>query len=55
MTIYHELLDPIHQFLGCETPEEWIEEAKKPENLPVILTDHLFCELKAAQSALFLV
>ncbi len=52
---YHELLEPIHAFLGCETPDSWIEEAKKPENLPIILTDHLFCELKAAQSALFLI
>ncbi|WP_154115799.1 tRNA isopentenyl-2-thiomethyl-A-37 hydroxylase MiaE [Vibrio cincinnatiensis] len=49
-----ELLNPIDQFLGCTTPEAWIEEAKKPENLPIILRDHLLCELKAAQSAIFL-
>ncbi len=23
------LLDPIYSFLQCETPDEWIEEAKK--------------------------
>lgn len=50
-----ELLKPINAFLACETPEEWIEEAKKPENLPTVLLDHLVCELKAAQSAMFLI
>ena len=39
------LLEPINSFLQCETPDEWIEEAKKPENLSVILRDHLMCEL----------
>ena len=48
------LLSPIRAFLHCETPEEWIEQAVKPENLRVLLTDHLVCELKAAQSAMFL-
>lgn len=48
------LLAPIYDFLRCETPTAWIEEAKKPENLPIILRDHLLCELKAAQSAMFL-
>lgn len=45
------LLAPIHQFLAVETPDEWIQEAQKPANLPTILRDHLLCELKAAQSA----
>ena len=49
-----DLLDPIYSFLQCRTPESWIEEAKKPENLTIILQDHLLCELKAAQSALHL-
>ena len=49
------LLAPIHAFLKCETPDSWIFEAKKPENLRVILTDHLLCELKAAQSAMYLI
>ncbi len=49
-----ELLAPIMQFLACETPDAWIDEACKAENLPIILRDHLLCELKAAQSAAFL-
>jgi tRNA-(ms[2]io[6]A)-hydroxylase len=52
--MYEELLAPINAFLMCETPESWVEEAKKTENLPILLRDHLICELKAAQSALFL-
>ncbi|HIF9239466.1 TPA: tRNA isopentenyl-2-thiomethyl-A-37 hydroxylase MiaE [Photobacterium damselae] len=52
--MYKELLAPINEFLKCSTPDSWIEEARKPENLSVILRDHLLCELKAAQSAAFL-
>jgi tRNA-(ms[2]io[6]A)-hydroxylase len=52
--MYQELLQPIHSFLKCSTPDAWIEQAKRPVNLPVILRDHLLCELKAAQSAMFL-
>ncbi|MFC3033975.1 tRNA isopentenyl-2-thiomethyl-A-37 hydroxylase MiaE [Pseudoalteromonas fenneropenaei] len=52
---YSALLAPIHEFLQCETPAEWLDEARKPENLPVVLTDHLVCELKAAQSAMYLI
>ena len=50
-----QLLEPVHQFLQVVTPDSWITEARKPENLSVILRDHLLCELKAAQSALFLI
>ena len=39
----------------CSTPDEWVEEAKKPEHLQTILLDHLLCELKAGQSAMFLI
>ncbi|GEM80052.1 tRNA isopentenyl-2-thiomethyl-A-37 hydroxylase MiaE [Vibrio superstes] len=53
--MYRHLLEPIHQFLNCTTPTQWIEEAKKPERLPVVLIDHLLCELKAGQSAMFLI
>ncbi len=53
--MYQHLLEPIHQFLNCTTPTQWIEEAKKPERLPVVLIDHLPCELKAGQSAMFLI
>ncbi len=49
------LLDPIKRFLQCETPQAWLDEAVKPKNLPVILIDHLICELKAAQSAMYLI
>ncbi len=52
--MYEQLLAPIHNFLKCSTPDSWIEEARKPENLSVILRDHLLCELKASQSAVFL-
>ncbi|GGF53902.1 tRNA isopentenyl-2-thiomethyl-A-37 hydroxylase MiaE [Alteromonas lipolytica] len=50
-----ELLKPINQFLKCSTPDSWLDEAVKKENLPVILLDHLVCELKAAQSAMYLI
>lgn len=50
-----KLLEPIKSFLKCETPDEWIAEAVKKENLPIVLIDHLICELKAAQSAMFLI
>jgi tRNA-(ms[2]io[6]A)-hydroxylase len=49
------LLQPIHSFLQCETPDEWLAEAQRPENLPVLLRDHMVCELKAAQSAMLLI
>ncbi|MCP4322812.1 MAG: tRNA isopentenyl-2-thiomethyl-A-37 hydroxylase MiaE [Alteromonadales bacterium] len=55
MTEAEQLLVPILTFLSCETPDGWIEEAKKPENLPIILRDHLACELKAGQTAMFLI
>lgn len=50
-----ELLAPILSFLKCETPQTWIDEAIKKENLTILLIDHLVCELKAAQSAMFLI
>lgn len=51
---YLPLLEPINEFLLCTTPDKWIQEAAKAENLPIILLDHLHCELKAAQSAALL-
>lgn len=50
-----QLLVPILSFLKSSTPDEWINEAKKPENLNLLLIDHMICELKAGQSALFLI
>ena len=52
---HQELLTPIRTFLKCETPESWLNEAIKPINLATLMTDHLICELKAAQSAMFLI
>ncbi len=51
---YAELLTPIRGFLLCPTPVGWIEKARQPELLPVLLQDHLLCELKAAQTAMLL-
>lgn len=53
--MYQELLTPIKQFLNCETPQAWIDEAQKEQRLSTVLIDHLLCELKAAQSAMFLI
>ncbi|MBB1270606.1 tRNA isopentenyl-2-thiomethyl-A-37 hydroxylase MiaE [Shewanella sp. SR44-3] len=50
-----KLLAPIYSFLACETPQAWIDEAKKPENLSALLIDHCNCELKAAQTAMFMI
>lgn len=49
-----QLLAPILEFLHCQTPDEWVQEAIKQENLPELLLDHLMCELKAGQTAMFL-
>ena len=52
---YLQILSPIHNFLHCKTPEAWLDKARDPANLPLLLTDHLVCELKAAQTAMLLV
>ncbi|WP_290611159.1 tRNA isopentenyl-2-thiomethyl-A-37 hydroxylase MiaE [Arsukibacterium sp. UBA3155] len=52
---WQQLLQPINHFLGCRTPDSWLEQASRPENLPTLLRDHLICELKAAQSAMYLI
>ncbi|TKB45101.1 tRNA isopentenyl-2-thiomethyl-A-37 hydroxylase MiaE [Thalassotalea mangrovi] len=49
------LLAPILSFLHCETPDAWIEKARQPEQLDLLLTDHMICELKAAQTAMWLI
>ncbi|RUO18654.1 tRNA isopentenyl-2-thiomethyl-A-37 hydroxylase MiaE [Aliidiomarina haloalkalitolerans] len=48
---YQSLLAPVNNFLLCQTPQAWLDDAKHPDNLAMLLTDHLHCELKAAQSA----
>lgn len=55
MQLDTSLLEPIYQFLQCATPDTWIDEAVKPENLTVLLIDHANCELKAAQTAMWLI
>lgn len=52
---YQTLLDPIQAFLGCATPDSWLTEAAKPQNLALLLIDHCNCELKAAQTAVWLI
>lgn len=52
---YAQILAPIHTFLHCPTPQAWIDKARDPANLPLLLTDHMVCELKAAQTAMLLV
>ena len=51
MQSFDNLVAPINNFLQCPTPKEWLVIASKPESLPVLLNDHLMCELKAAQTA----
>lgn len=43
-------LDEICDFLGCETPERWIENALDSQDL--MLIDHAHCEKKAAMTAM---
>lgn len=44
----------ILEFLPCATPDSWITEAVKKENLPLLLIDHAQCEKKAASNAMSL-
>lgn len=48
---FAELLQPVYQFLQCKTPAGWLAEAAKPERLPILLQDHLVCELKTFMCA----
>ena len=45
----------ILEFLACPTPDEWLQEANKPENLEILLIDHCNNELKASHSALSII
>ncbi len=47
---YDELMQPVNAFLGCSTPQAWIDEAVK--NLPIVMQDHANCEKKAAGTAM---
>ena len=39
-----KLLEPILNFLHAPTPDAWLDEAKKPEHLKLLLIDHMICE-----------
>lgn len=52
---YPQILSPVLDFLHCPTPPSWIDKARDPTMLPLLLTDHMVCELKAAQTAMLLV
>ncbi len=53
---YPQILSPIINFPAlARRRRRGLTEARKPENLPLLLTDHMVCELKAAQNAMLLV
>lgn len=47
---YDELMQPVIAFLGCETPQAWLDMAV--ENLEILMQDHANCEKKAASTAM---
>ena len=47
---YDVLMQPIIEFLGCETPKAWIDEALN--HLDILMQDHANCEKKAASTAM---
>jgi tRNA-(ms[2]io[6]A)-hydroxylase len=46
------ILPEIHEFLGCRTPDGWVQAAGRSGDL---LIDHKNCEFKAASTALSLI
>ena len=47
---YDELMQPVISFLGCTTPQAWLDEALN--QLDVLMQDHANCEKKAASTAM---
>lgn len=47
---YDELMQPVIAFLGCTTPQAWLDEAVN--NLDILMQDHANCEKKAASTAM---
>jgi len=45
-----DFLPAVRDFLGCTTPQAWIDEAIK--DIPLLLQDHANCEKKAASTAM---
>lgn len=52
-TVSSDVLNEIHAFLLCHTPDRWIENAL--ENPSLMLIDHANCEKKAASTAISLI
>jgi tRNA-(ms[2]io[6]A)-hydroxylase len=48
----NDALQEIHNFLPCQTPQQWIDNALANQDL--MLIDHAHCEKKAASTALSL-
>jgi tRNA 2-(methylsulfanyl)-N6-isopentenyladenosine37 hydroxylase len=53
MKTIDELLEPVKQFLRCETPDEWVDVAIQHQD--IMLIDHCNCEKKAASTAMALI
>lgn len=47
------MLPEVHEFLGCRTPDAWVEAALRQQD--VMLIDHKNCEFKAASTALSMI
>ncbi|MCF4994694.1 tRNA-(ms[2]io[6]A)-hydroxylase [Pseudomonas syringae] len=47
------ILPEIHEFLGCRTPDAWVQAALADQE--TLLIDHKNCEFKAASTALSLI
>ena len=47
---YDELMQPVIAFLGCKTPQAWLDEAIN--HLDLLMQDHANCEKKAAGTAM---
>jgi tRNA-(ms[2]io[6]A)-hydroxylase len=47
------MLPEVHEFLGCRTPDAWVEAALSQQD--VMLIDHKNCEFKAASTALSMI
>ena len=47
---YDELMQPVINFLGCCTPQAWLDEALN--HLDILMQDHANCEKKAAGTAM---
>lgn len=47
------VMPEIHEFLGCKTPDAWVEAALADQ--PTMLLDHKNCEFKAASTAMSMI